>query len=65
MSTWATVAAATALGATEGDAGGAAVGALVEGAAVDTAPVEPVGFAVVVTTTAGCGAVCSTAAALL
>jgi threonine synthase len=43
MSTWATVAAATVLGATEGDAGGEAAGAL-----VDTA-----GLAVVVTTTVG------------
>ena len=60
MSTWATVAAATALGATEADAGGEAAGALLEGALVET-----VGFAVVVTTTDCCGALCSTAAALL
>ena len=54
MSTWATAAAATVLGATEGEAGGAAVGAFVGAALVDCAPVEAVvetdGFAVVVTT---------------
>jgi hypothetical protein len=59
MSTWATVATATALGATEGDAGGEAVGALVDGALLDGAPVEAVvetaGFAVVVTTVFGAG----------
>jgi hypothetical protein len=52
MSTWATVAAATVLGATEGDAGGEAAGALVETAVVF---VETAGFAVVVTTVFGAG----------
>ena len=43
MSTWATVAAATVLGATEGDAGGEAEGA----------PVETAGLGAVVATTVG------------
>ena len=59
MSTWATVAAATVLGETEGAAGGEAVGPVVDGALLGGAPVEAVvetaGFAVVVATVFGAG----------